>query len=100
MPPKKQGKNDARFEKQERQRAARMEDRQMKQNLRKQRNAKKYGDAEWKQDFNALTEQLRPLGLTIKDVAGDGNCLFRAIADQIGTKSCFRLNISFFDFLC
>lgn len=26
---------------------------------------------------------MNPLGLTIKDVAGDGNCLFRAIADQL-----------------
>jgi len=84
MPPKKQqGKTDVKQARQERQRVNRLEDRNMKQNLRKQRNAKKYGDAEWKQDFNALSEQLRPFGLTIKDVAGDGNCLFRAIADQI-----------------
>jgi len=28
-------------------------------------------------------DQLKLIGLTIKDVAGDGNCLFRAIADQM-----------------
>ncbi|KAJ3019966.1 hypothetical protein HKX48_001511 [Thoreauomyces humboldtii] len=30
-----------------------------------------------------LDDQLAKLGLVIKDVAGDGNCLFRALADQL-----------------
>lgn len=55
----------------------------MRMQMRKQRKAQEYGDAEWKSDFAKFLTQLQPLGLTIKDVAGDGNCLFRAIADQI-----------------
>lgn len=31
----------------------------------------------------ALREQLRALGLVMKPVQGDGNCLFRALADQL-----------------
>lgn len=42
-----------------------------------------YGDAEWKSEFLKFSDQLEAIGLAIKDVAGDGNCLFRAMADQI-----------------
>jgi hypothetical protein len=31
-------------------------------------------------EFNA---QLRAQGMRVKDVAGDGNCMFRAICDQM-----------------
>ncbi|EFA85119.1 OTU domain containing protein [Heterostelium album PN500] len=58
-------------------------DRKVKQGLRKKADRLKYGDAKWKQSFNAFLEQLEPQGFTIKDVAGDGNCLFRAFADQL-----------------
>ena len=35
-----------------------------------------------------LTEQLRQLGLYAADTTGDGNCLFRALSDQLyGTES-------------
>jgi len=51
--------------------------------LNKERNRKQYGDAEWKREFDLFLAQLQLIGLTIKDVAGDGNCLFRAIADQM-----------------
>jgi len=30
-----------------------------------------------------LQKQLAPLGLYIKDVSGDGNCFYRAVADQV-----------------
>jgi len=50
---------------------------------RKEKNRKQYGDAEWKREFDLFLDQLKIIGLTIKDVAGDGNCLFRAIADQM-----------------
>jgi len=42
-----------------------------------------YGDAEWKSEFLKFSDQLEAIGLAIKDVAGDGNCLFRAMADQM-----------------
>jgi len=34
-------------------------------------------------DFEPLVNQLRPLGLAVKKMAADGNCLFRAFADQV-----------------
>ncbi|KAJ2227716.1 substrate-specific activator of APC-dependent proteolysis [Coemansia sp. RSA 485] len=33
-------------------------------------------------DVSALNRALRPNGLYCKDIAGDGNCLFRSLADQ------------------
>lgn len=36
------------------------------------------------QKFNA---QLAALGLVVKDVAGDGNCMFRAICDQFEVRA-------------
>ena len=34
-------------------------------------------------ELNAINKQLLPLKLVIKEVISDGNCLFRAIADQL-----------------
>ena len=34
-------------------------------------------------DFASLNTQLGTLGLTLKQVPGDGNCLFRALTDQL-----------------
>jgi len=59
------------------------QDRTIKQSVRKERKRRKYNDAEWKKDFEKFEVQLAKLALKIKDVAGDGNCLFRAVADQI-----------------
>jgi OTU domain-containing protein 3 len=47
-----------------------------------EKKKRQYGDAEWKSDFLKFSDQLVAIGLMIKDVAGDGNCLFRAMADQ------------------
>ena len=33
--------------------------------------------------MSALTAQLAPLGLTLREVPGDGNCMFRALSDQL-----------------
>eukprot|EP01129_Flabellula_baltica_P011206 TRINITY_DN4858_c0_g3_i1.p1 TRINITY_DN4858_c0_g3~~TRINITY_DN4858_c0_g3_i1.p1 ORF type:complete len:334 (-),score=71.20 TRINITY_DN4858_c0_g3_i1:3-1004(-) len=57
------------------------QDRLTKRELKRQRRA--YGDADWKSDFLKFEIQLESIGLGIKDVAGDGNCLFRAISDQL-----------------
>ena len=34
-------------------------------------------------ELNSINKQLLPLKLIIKEVISDGNCLFRAIADQL-----------------
>jgi len=34
-------------------------------------------------DFNQLNNQLLSLGLVLKQIPGDGNCLFRALGDQL-----------------
>jgi len=58
-------------------------DRMVKASLRKRKERLKHGDEKWRQGLKAFTAQLEPLGFIIKDVAGDGNCLFRSIADQL-----------------
>jgi len=37
----------------------------------------------WKNNVKEFNEQLNQLGLTIREMGGDGNCLFRSVADQI-----------------
>jgi len=61
-------------------------ERDQRQMHRKKRERIKYGGDRWNADFKKLSEQLLALGLVIKDVAGDGNCLFRSIADQLETN--------------
>eukprot|EP00742_Colponemidia_sp_Colp-10_P012469 GILJ01014013.1.p1 GENE.GILJ01014013.1~~GILJ01014013.1.p1 ORF type:complete len:235 (+),score=20.11 GILJ01014013.1:211-915(+) len=36
----------------------------------------------YRSELSQLAEQLKLLGLWIKDIRGDGNCLFRAVSDQ------------------
>jgi len=38
------------------------------------------------QESECLNAELKPKGLYIRTVLGDGNCLFRAVADQIANK--------------
>lgn len=38
---------------------------------------------EWRTENFKLKQQLRRLGLIIRNTTGDGNCLFRAVSDQI-----------------
>jgi OTU domain-containing protein 3 len=37
----------------------------------------------WRDTWNQFCDQARALGLKLRDVQGDGNCLFRAFADQL-----------------
>lgn len=56
-------------------------DREAKRALKKEkflRNKVRF-DAE----FAGLTQQLAVFGLLVQDVAADGNCMFRAVADQM-----------------
>ncbi|XP_028393840.1 OTU domain-containing protein 3-like [Dendronephthya gigantea] len=49
--------------------------------LRKEREAKEYLEND--ENFVSFSNQLQALGYKIKDIKGDGNCLFRALADQL-----------------
>ena len=52
-----------------------------KVNLRKQRGRR--DPARWKDHFAAFNELLLPSSTCLQDIEGDGNCLFRAISDQL-----------------
>jgi len=77
-PTKKEIRKQQIAETQERKKQSRFERKRWVQEKKK----RQYGDAEWKSDFLSFSGQLESIGLTIKDVAGDGNCLFRAMSDQ------------------
>jgi OTU domain-containing protein 3 len=34
-------------------------------------------------NFGKFSKQMEDLGLRIKEVKGDGNCLFRSVSDQV-----------------
>ena len=38
---------------------------------------------QWKLEKYKLKQQLQRFGLDIKEIEGDGNCMFRAISDQL-----------------
>jgi len=50
----------------------------------KKKNKKKDKDETgWRLNLKAFSTQLAQIGLKIMDMKGDGNCLFRALADQL-----------------
>ena len=53
------------------------------QRRRNRKKEKRADDAENDEDFKSLVAQLLPLGLALREVPGDGNCLFRALSDQL-----------------
>eukprot|EP01114_Cavostelium_apophysatum_P019962 TRINITY_DN6573_c0_g1_i2.p1 TRINITY_DN6573_c0_g1~~TRINITY_DN6573_c0_g1_i2.p1 ORF type:complete len:503 (+),score=145.03 TRINITY_DN6573_c0_g1_i2:119-1627(+) len=59
------------------------QERQDKMAHRKNRERVLYGGDKWNRDFKKFNDQLNLFGLLVKDVAGDGNCLFRAVSDQM-----------------
>eukprot|EP00727_Mastigamoeba_balamuthi_P003245 m51a1_g12918 hypothetical protein (201) ;mRNA; f:2085-2913 len=65
------------------QRQAKQVERSKRVQLTQDRKRRQYGDAQWVADLRKFSEQLRAQGLCIRDVAGDGNCLFRSLADQL-----------------
>jgi len=70
----------------ERRRGEKFKDKEERRKAAKEKRKRVYNrseDTNWQSSFNSFTEQLRAIGLSIKDVAGDGNCLFRSIGDQI-----------------
>lgn len=44
---------------------------------------RKKGGNEYKKNWAAFNEQLRAYGLVLRTIGGDGNCLFRSLADQL-----------------
>ena len=54
-------------------------ERQTRKALRAQRRGKNYSDTELKSFNRALADS----GLVLREMAGDGNCFFRAISDQL-----------------
>lgn len=58
-----------------------VQDRLEKEAIRKQKNKDEWGMND--QDLERFSRQLSALGLVLKDVKGDGNCLFRALGDQL-----------------
>lgn len=54
-----------------------------KQQRRKEKEKVEYGGSSWKTQWRKFQDQLKLFGLMIKDVTGDGNCLFRAVSDQL-----------------
>ncbi|OMJ95161.1 hypothetical protein SteCoe_1535 [Stentor coeruleus] len=50
---------------------------------RRERGGRRFNDQQWKTEKFKLKQQLNKFGLDIKEISGDGNCLFRAISDQI-----------------
>lgn len=45
------------------------------------------------EEFVSFSNQLKALGLKLREVPGDGNCLFRALADQLEGHSRGHLNL-------
>lgn len=50
---------------------------------RRERGGRRFNDQQWKTEKFKLKQQISKFGLDIKEISGDGNCLFRAISDQI-----------------
>lgn len=60
----------------------RKEARRLRAQLKRERQKARYSkdDANCRREFQRLEDQIRPLELAIRDVMGDGNCLFRAVS--------------------
>jgi OTU domain-containing protein 3 len=59
-------------------------DRAVKSEFKRQRQRGKYqGSSQYVEDLQRLSQQLAPFNLAIRDVNGDGNCLFRALSLQL-----------------
>lgn len=78
----KNGGNKKQTKSQRREDLERKRDDRVRRNaLKKERKAKEYLEED--ENFASFSNQLEALGLKIKDIPGDGNCLFRSLGDQI-----------------
>lgn len=78
----KNGANKKQTKGQRREELERKRDDRVRRNaLKKERQAKEYLEED--ENFVSFSNQLEALGLKIKDIPGDGNCLFRSLGDQL-----------------
>jgi len=56
--------------------------RERKKQSKKEKRGKKFRD-DWDKHWKDFNNLLRPHGLSLHEIRGDGNCLFRSFADQI-----------------
>lgn len=59
------------------------QEREKRAAMQRERQRRRHGDQQWDDDLTRFQRQLRPQRLYVRDVAGDGNCLFRALSDQL-----------------
>jgi OTU domain-containing protein 3 len=64
-------------------------DREWKRNNRKKRGKQ----AQYNQQLRLFNEQLGKLDLNIREMVGDGNCLFRSISDQLTSSEHAHFNV-------
>lgn len=62
-------------------------ERQRRAAMQKERQRRRHGDKQWDDDLTRFQRQLRPQRLYVRDVAGDGNCMFRALSDQLHDRA-------------
>lgn len=79
----KGGKEEEEESEEDKRRAAKRLERETRMEFRRERNRKIYGKEEWDTEFKKFLKKLLPLGYFVREVTGDGNCLFRSIADQL-----------------
>eukprot|EP00794_Sanderia_malayensis_P005159 gene5159-5811_t len=51
--------------------------------LRREKNAREFYSLENDENYVSFCNQMEVIGLKIKDIPGDGNCLFRSLSDQL-----------------
>ena len=79
------GSRHGKTKKQRRDQNERKRDERAQRNiLKKEKQANEYGIDE--DTFKSFSNQLKIQGFVMRDVIGDGNCLFRALADQLDGK--------------
>jgi OTU domain-containing protein 3 len=54
-----------------------------KKRVQRGKKVSKFNIIEQKKDLRRFKKKLGSIGLIVKQVGGDGNCLFRAVADQL-----------------
>ncbi|XP_023334471.1 OTU domain-containing protein 3 [Eurytemora carolleeae] len=62
-------------------------DKEHKAARRREKREKREEMGEYTDDYDQLNQQLSTLGLALRQIPGDGNCLFRALCDQIEGSS-------------
>ena len=75
------GRNNKKAEKIKQEREQKQADRDYKRKERKKKE--KLDELEYLNEMREFTVQAKSMGLKIVEMGGDGNCLFRALSDQL-----------------